>query len=389
MKKTLKRTLKGLRVVISSHVSATGPALDLEEFLRDKVKNLLFIGHPFASVQGRPSFYRVYKAGSLQKEGEGVNFASSGILVYLREVFYNLLWSLKQGGVIDLYIGSDGFLTYIGVLLKRLGKAKKVVYYTIDYVPNRFSNRILNELYRFVDSQSAKGADMVWNLSEKIVEARKRFYGLESRDLAPQIVVPVGIWLERVKKNRNLTKDKNRIIFLGHLIKKQGLQVVIDALAKISKNFPRAHLYVIGTGPYEKILKLRAKRKGIIDKVFFLGFIADHQEVEKELAKSSISVATYAPTPDSFTYFTDPGKIKSYLAAGLPIILTNVPQIAGDLVKNRCALITDYDAVSVARDLADLLGDDSKLKFYSANALRYAEKFDWNRIFWRALEKTL
>ncbi len=388
MNEDLKRTLKGLDVVISSHVSASGPALDLEEYLKNKTGSLLFIGHPFSIMEGKPSFYRTYKQGKLLREHHGLNLKLPGVFTYLKEAVSTVLWVLGKTDKVDLYIGSDGLLAYLGLFLKRLGRAKKVVFYTIDYVPKRFTNSFLNKLYHFFDSQCAKKADMVWNLSEKIVEARIK-HELKRDRLATNIVVPVGIWLKRTQRHRKVQKEKDRIVFLGHLIKKQGLQVVIDAITKVSKKFPGVHLYAIGTGPYEQDLRRRVKKNNLQNQVSFLGFIKNHKKIEEELAKSTLSVATYEPAPDSFTYFTDPGKIKSYLAAGLPVILTDVPPIAKQLAKKRCGLIARYNVDSVARKIEELLGNRSKLDSYSANAVQYAVNFDWNKIFAEALGKTL
>ena len=389
MKKNLKEKLKNLSIVISSHVSASGPALDLEEYLKDKAKSLLFIGHPFSAKKGTPSFFRNYEGGYVKKGSAVVGCKLPEGFVYLKEAVYTFLWVLRKKGSVDLYIGSDNFLAYLGLLLKMVGKVKKVVFYTIDYVPNRFDNKFLNNLYHFFDRQCVKKADIVWNLSEKIAEARKELQELVGSNLAEQIVVPVGIWLERTKKNQRVKREKGRIIFLGHLIEKQGLQLVIDAMVKLSGKFPKAKLIVIGTGPYESALKRRVKKNNLQGKVLFLGFIEDHKQVEKELAKSSIAVATYIPTPENFTYFTDPGKIKSYLAAGLPVVLTNVPQNAKDLVIKKCGIITNYASTSIYEKIAELLSDESKLNRYSKNALEYANNFDWNKIFENALEHSI
>jgi len=46
-------TLKDKSYVIVTHVFATGPAQDLEEYLSNlKVENLLFIGHPLFYIKG-------------------------------------------------------------------------------------------------------------------------------------------------------------------------------------------------------------------------------------------------------------------------------------------------------------------------------------------------
>lgn len=389
MKKNLKEKLKNFNIVISSHVSASGPALDLEEYTKNKAKSLLFIGHPFSTKKGAQSFFRSYEDGYVKEGSAVIGRKLPELFVYIKEAVYTFLWVLKKKGSVDLYIGSDNFLSYIGLLLKTLGKVKRVVFYTIDYVPNRFDNKFLNNLYHFFDRQCVKRADIVWNLSEKIAEARKDNQSLGDNALAKQIIVPVGVWLERTKVNQRVKKEKGRIVFLGHLIEKQGLQLVIDAMIKISGEFPKAKLIIIGAGPYGPALKRRVKKSNLQGKVSFLGFIEDHKQVEKELAKASMAVATYVPTPESFTYFTDPGKIKSYLAAGLPVVLTDVPQIARDLVIKRCGIITDYDSTSIYEKIAELLGDETKLSRYSKNALKYASNFDWNKIFENALENSI
>jgi len=49
------------------------------------------------------------------------------------------------------------------------------------------------------------------------------------------------------------------------------------------------------------------------------------------LSSASIGLATYLESEESFTQFADPGKLKNYLAAGLPIVMTRVPYNADSL----------------------------------------------------------
>ena len=44
----ISQKLRNLKVVIVTHVFATGPAQELEEYLKERVKFLIFIGHPFS-----------------------------------------------------------------------------------------------------------------------------------------------------------------------------------------------------------------------------------------------------------------------------------------------------------------------------------------------------
>ena len=71
----------------------------------------------------------------------------------------------------------------------------------------------------------------------------------------------------------------------------------------------------------------------------------DHRRVEELLAEASIAAAPSDPSETTFTRFADPGKLKSYLAAGLPIVLTDVPPNARELADEAGAELVPYDAV--------------------------------------------
>jgi glycosyltransferase involved in cell wall biosynthesis len=172
-------------------------------------------------------------------------------------------------------------------------------------------------------------------------------------------------------------------------LEKQGLQIIIEALKDISIKIPDVKLIVVGTGPFEKDLKKIAKINKVDKYVEFNGYIESHEEVEKILSKAVIGLATYKPDPTSFTYFADPGKIKNYLAAGLPVIITDVPQIAHVIDNANCGILTGYNKEDVAVNIVNLLLNKEKLIKYSDNAKKFARRYDWNKLFSDVLSKSL
>lgn len=385
----LEKKLKKLDVVMVSHIFVTGAFLDLEEYLKAKVKSLLFIGHPFSFRKETNSFYRYYAKGRLRKEHKAFSLKLPEMLLYFKDAFYTFWWVLTQKTKFDLYMAADNFDAYLGLWLKKLNKVSNVVFYTIDYIPQRFSNPFLNFLYHYFDRQCLENCNMVWNISPNMAKAREQFAGLKPGECSPQIVVPQGIWHNRIPKIPLGKKSKQRIIFLGHLVERQGVDLVIQAMKEVVKKIPKAELIVIGTGSYEVNLKALVIKEKLEKTVTFTGYIENDQDIEMELAKSTIAVAMYKPTKDSLTYFADPGKIKNYLSAGLPIILTNVPPIAVDLEKKRCAIISDYSKSELSKHIIDLLLNTHILKKYSKNAIDYASNFDYNKIYNRAFSHTL
>lgn len=389
MKKSLETNLKKLNVAIVAHIFATGPALELEQFLAPYVTSLTFIGHPFAYKKGLTSFKRSYKKGKLVSNVAIPKILLPGTLIYLKDALITFWWILLSDRKIDLYVGSDGFVSFLGLILKRLGKVKNVILYTIDFMPTRFNNSFLNWLYHYFDEQCLKHCKIIWNLSDKMAAGREEYMSTKRQLLVPQITVPLGIWDKRIRKLKFKEKNRYQIVFMGHLLKKQGLDIVLEAMPKILNKIPKANLLIIGTGDYEETLIRKAKKLKIESKINFAGFVEDHKSVEDMLSQSMVAVAPYKPDPESFTYFADPGKIKNYLSAGLPVILTNVPPIAKDIKEKKCAFIIDYTSESLAEIIIKLLSSPTLINEYSNNAVKYAKNFDWDSIFPKALEKSL
>jgi glycosyltransferase involved in cell wall biosynthesis len=114
--------------------------------------------------------------------------------------------------------------------------------------------------------------------------------------------------------------------------------------------------------------------------------VEDHRVVEAALADASVAVAPYQPRSDNFTRYADPGKLKAYLAAGLPILLTDVPPNARSLAAEGGAEIVSYDALSLATAIERALGDGPAWGSRRAAALRHARSFDWPVVLGEALE---
>jgi glycosyltransferase involved in cell wall biosynthesis len=385
----LDTKLKNINVAIVTHIFSSGPALDLEIFLQKKTRGLLLIGHPFSFTKDQSSFFRSYENGKLLKEYKALPLRLPSPFIYVKELILTFLWILKDNKKIDLYIGSDGFSGYMGLLLKKLGKVKEVILYTIDFVPNRFENPVLNYLYHFFDKQCLKKCKIIWNVSPAMETARSEIKSLNKNNFSPQITVPLGVWYDRIPKLKLSERNNFSLIYMGHLLEKQGVDMVIKSMKYLKKEIPMIRLTIIGTGSHENFLKKLVKKHNLEKHVNFTGYIKNHRDVEKMLTKGTVGMAMYKPVPENYTYFADPGKLKNYLAAGLPVILTDVPLIAKDLAQSRCAIISEYEEKKLAENILDLLKNKHKLKIYRKNAINYAKNYDWNDIFTKALSLSL
>lgn len=365
---------------------------DLKEYLLDnRCKELWYIIHEFNVLETRRSFIEHYKEGRLIGTHYSFNYRFiPDPYVNLKDFIYTIFWMLlrvRRG--IDVYIGLGGFNVLCGSLLRRVKDIRKIVFYTIDYAPVRFSNRLLNRLYHWIDRFELTHASETWNVSPRMAEGREKTMGLRRRDYPNQVVVPIGVWFDDVRRYDFEDINRKELMFIGTLVRKQGVQLVLDAVPRIVKEVPGFQFRIIGTGDFEGELKGLARDLGVGQHVIFEGPIPDQDEANEKLARAALAVAMYDNKHDDFSYYADPGKIKTYLSAGLPVLLTDVPHNADEIQERSCGKVLEYDVDAIATAVIELMNDEDMLKEYRENAVRYARMFDWNRIFENNLGRLL
>ena len=141
---------------------------------------------------------------------------------------------------------------------------------------------------------------------------------------------------------------------------------------------------IIGDGRFRTNLIELAKQKNVFEHCNFLGKIPDHKDLEKEIASCAVALAPYIKELDKFTYYADPGKIKTYLACGVPVILTDIPWNAKEVEEHKCGKIIEKKEDIVESVL--YLMEPDRNQVYRNNAVSYAKRFDYKNIFEDVLE---
>lgn len=377
--------LKNDKIAISAHYMLYGAAHALRDYLiNEKINKLLFFGLPFYAQ--RNVVYEKYEKGKKTKESNKKRI-KLGVFDYVID-FFTVMRTFIAEENFNKLIAADPLICVSGIFLKKIGKFDQVVLYSIDFVPRRFQNRLLNFAYHKIEKFCVENADEVWNVSPRISLGRKKFLGISSNKYK-QKVVPIGIWNKKTKLSIFKGININQIVFVGHLLEKQGVQVVIEALPLIIKKIPDIKFVVIGGGEYKKNLENLTDLLNLNNYVEFMGWEKDRERVNEALSRSSVAMATYKPEREklnNFTYYADPTKIKDYLGEGLPIILTDVSFNARELEKRRCAIVVRYEKEDVARAIIKLMKNEKLIKEYRKNSFRYAKEFDWKKIFDKVLK---
>jgi glycosyltransferase involved in cell wall biosynthesis len=369
--------LAGKSLAIATHVFGSGPADALEQYARERADAVLVVRHAFSYAREVESVVRRWEHGVLVHERRlPWHRRIPEPITWTKDVVLDAFWGARTPGLIDIFVGIDSLNAAAGLALRRARKIRRVVFWTIDYVPERFDNPVLNRIYHRFDRLCVRRSDETWNVSPRIDPARRE-RGVEGR----QRVVPIGANVRPARP----AKEPPQLIFVGHLLEKQGVQLALRALPRIRGEVPGVRLLVIGDGPYREALESLAAECGVERAVEFAGYIESHEEVEERIGESVIGLAPYEPRIASFTEFADPGKIKNYLAAGIPVITTEIVHSAADLAAEGAAVVIPYDEDALAAALVGVLSDAQRQKELRASARRVGTSADWTSVFDRAL----
>ncbi len=170
-----------------------------------------------------------------------------------------------------------------------------------------------------------------------------------------------------------LPLDRPIVGFAGALRPWHGLDVAIRALPLV----PGAMLAVAGDGPVRLELQGLASRLGVVDRVHWLGQ-RSHEEVVRFLAGLDVALLPYPDLPD---FGFSPLKLYEYLAAGVPVVASDLGQVRLALEGGRWGrLVPAGDELALAEAVRSVLASMEDSRRVAQGARRFALKsHSWER----------
>lgn len=316
-----------------------------------------------------------------------ININGTQILFKLRDFLAVFELVFRSKTRYDLFIGLESIYAIAGILLKKIGLAKTVVYYVSDYIPNRYSQKWLNDLYLSLDRFCCYNADCIWDVSSAMITARIKA-GLDPKKCAPVVLVPNALFPEQISY---LPQDKVKpftLVFAGTFGPENGLPIAIKAMKKILTKFPKAQLNILGGGhtPQEELESL-ARKNNVEKNVVFYGFVQDTTRLSNIVKQSAIGLAPYMSYPDSARWFGDATKIRLYLGAGLPVITTHVPPLGREVEKYGAALIVRDNEEELANAVIKIFENVNLYEKMREKAINFAKNNTWENSYSEVFKK--
>lgn len=170
------------------------------------------------------------------------------------------------------------------------------------------------------------------------------------------------------------------LLYIGTLADWQGLEIVVRSLPKILEQRP-VRLQIVGRGRsrQRKMLAKQIRKLGIEDHVIVQPAVP-HHEIPALIASADICVAPLGLNDRNVTQGACPIKLLEYMAAGRPMLASNMP-IVRELVREDvdALLFSPNDPDALARQTLALLNDFELSKRLANSASERAlSKFTWH-----------
>jgi glycosyltransferase involved in cell wall biosynthesis len=237
---------------------------------------------------------------------------------------------------------------------------------------------VFNFIYRGIDLSASKiivHSNYMGGLLEKN-------YGVKAEKI---VVIPIGVAeLKSVEENTtrikrewfSLIENKKTLLYFGYIIRRKGLEYLIDAFQQICAEHTD-HVLVLAGGEldyqrdYAQQLRDEVVRRGLSDRIVFTSFISG-AEIESLFARCEFVVLPYTYSISSSL------PLSLAMQYGKPVIATRLGTLAEEVEENVDGLlVTPRDVSSLAQAMRQLMQADTLLQRLSDGTHAKALRRSW------------
>lgn len=253
-------------------------------------------------------------------------------------------------------------------------KGRKIIYFSEKWQPLDkpipFKKRFINGLRAFVSGFFIRSCDVVVCSGSKASEYMTKVIKVkeEKIHIAYDASGIIHDSTDDLTANSNVFNElfpgnKRIILYLGRIIERKGLGVLIDAFKIISSKLDDVALVVAGDGDFKKICEERVKLEGVSN-VFFLGAVPSDKTFE---LFSFCNVFVLPSLCFGGTIEAWGLTVNEAMACKKPVVATDAVGAAYDIIKNgyNGFMVAEGDSQELASKIIDALDNYDE---YSKNA---------------------
>ncbi len=211
------------------------------------------------------------------------------------------------------------------------------------------------------------GAHQIIAVGNGVAEAHRARLGSKEINIVPNAVKPGSALSDSERRSLRAelagTPNRTILIAVGRMVLLKGYAELLAAFAQARRDHPEVFLLIVGDGSLRGDLEAQASALGITNDMRFLGLRTD---VPRLLAASDIFVN------NSYWEGLSMSMLEA-MAAGLPIIATNVGEAPFLLADGRGFLIPPRNVNALTTELRNALNESSIRKEAGNTARAFAE----------------
>lgn len=241
------------------------------------------------------------------------------------------------------------------------------------------------------DLFSLRAAPFRW-LKRKVIRAAtgvtvvSRAMATEVANLAGDVrvdVIPMGTDLSHLfvpAPARVSGGDAQRIVFVGRLVQKKGVSVLLNALKILRQRFPSASLTIAGDGPLRHSLEREAASLGLRECVSFLGTIP-HKDMAALYHGAALAVFPFVVASDGDQEGLGLVMVEA-MGCGCPVIASDLPAVRDVVADGQTGLLVPAgDVNALAEAVGDMLSNREETQLMALRAREQVlGRFDWDMI---------
>ena len=199
---------------------------------------------------------------------------------------------------------------------------------------------------------------------------------------APAVVVPHGFDISELEDRPSPADyghrypelvDADLVVFLGRLTAKKGLEILLQAFAKVAADHPRAMLVIAGPDDEGQGDKVRAliRRLGLESRVKLPGMVLGREKLELLAAAKAWVLTSHG---ENFGV-----AVVEAMACGVPVVISDRVAIHDQVTAAGAGLVVGLDAAEVAGAITSLLDHPGqRRRLGEAGSRLVRERFSWD-----------
>lgn len=227
-------------------------------------------------------------------------------------------------------------------------------------------------IWRRVERRLARRADHVVTVCDSIAAELERRYGV----VRPTVLLncPVARGSNGRRRADPTGGGEPVILYQGGFAPHRGLETLVHSAHQLELGT----IVLMGWGRLEGELRELIRREGLEEQVRIAAPVPP-AEVVAYAAEAAVGVIPYEPVGLNNTY-TTPNKLFDYMAAGLPVAASRLPELIRFVEQGEIGLtFTPGDPASLAAALNGILADPARYEQMRERARQAAHRYTWER----------